>query len=380
MPFRPEGSLISKLGNVMTGYGPGSSPPNAQTMPPQRQAAVGGVGGATPPTAGLPGSMPPSTPPPQPTPTPMAGPRPSGQPGQTMTFTPKTAMVRPDFFIPGMPSPLLGGMGVRARISGVDPGMLRAAIQSKLNRSISQQPKKRKEAEIEKVSKKRKSYGPGGRWIHDRAHRIMKDEDTPKNVAYAIATQQAHSVGKSPKRFRTAGGIARAKSKYDQPGGYRKTAEDKSRDVRMLSPDYVERIGRTQQKVFPHVLGGFVGGIGAAMGGAAGNLARRGGASKLPIAAGALLGAGAGYGLGRLQWKRTVGDRDFGKGERRAALRAIRAAKVQGYNPILVDKRRDAEFDKVRGILRNQKKKTAAVRAYMDEFLAIARCAHDTGQ
>lgn len=158
MPFRPDGSLISKLGNIMTGYGPGSSPPNAQTMPPQRQAAVGGIGGATPPTAGLPGSMPPSTPPPQPTPTPMAGPRPSGQPGQSTTFAPKTAMVRPDFFIPETPGLLLGGMGVRAHAHGVDPALLRAAIQSKLERI--RQPKKQKEAEIEKVSKKRKSMGP----------------------------------------------------------------------------------------------------------------------------------------------------------------------------------------------------------------------------
>lgn len=376
MPFRSEGSLLSKLGNVMTGYGPGSSPPNAQTMPPQQQASVGGVGGRTQPTAGMPGSMPPSMPPPQPTPAPMAGPKPSGQPGQSTTFAPKTAMIRPDFLIPGAANPLLGGMGVRAAVHGVDPNILRSVIQSKLSQSLAPQPKKQKEAEIEKVSKKRKSYGPGGRWIHDRAHRIMQEGDTPKNVAYAIATQQGHAVGKSPKGFRTPAGVARAKSKYDQPRGYRKTASDK--EVRMLSPDYVESIGRKQQKVAPHILGGFLGTVGGAAGTGLGATLGRG--SKPAMAAGALLGAGAGYVLGRRQWNQIAGGRDFGKAERRAALQAIRTAKAQGYKPVLVESRGEAEFDKVREILRNQKKKTAAVKAYMDEFLSIAGHAYDSGR
>ena len=68
-------------------------------------------------------------------------------------------------------------------------------------------------------------YGPGGKWIHDRAHRIMKDGDTPKDTAYALATQQAHKVGKSPKDFRTSEGVHEAKEKYDEPKAeYQKTA------------------------------------------------------------------------------------------------------------------------------------------------------------
>jgi hypothetical protein len=284
-------------------------------------------------------------------------------------------MVRPDFLIPGAANPLLGGMGVRAAAHGVDPNILRSVIQSKLSRSMASQPKKQKEAEIEKVSKKRKSFGPGGRWIHDRAHRIMKDGDTPKNVAYAIATQQGHAVGKSPKRFRTPVGVARAKSKYDQPGGYRKTASD--REVRMLSPDYVERIGRLQQKIAPHGVGVMFGGFGSAIGVGAGSALKKG---PGVAAGGALLGALGGYGLGRHRWNQMARGRDFGKGERRAALRAIRAAKAQGYKPVLVESRGEAEFDKVREILRNQKKKTAAVKSYMDEFLAIARRAYDSSR
>lgn len=77
------------------------------------------------------------------------------------------------------------------------------------------------------------SYGPGGKWIHDRAHRIMEEGKTQdeygaekgKQVAYAIATQQAHKTGKSPKDFRTSAGVREAKQKYDEPKSeYQKTA------------------------------------------------------------------------------------------------------------------------------------------------------------
>ncbi len=49
-------------------------------------------------------------------------------------------------------------------------------------------------------------FGPAGKWIHDRAHRIMAEGDLSdqygdqgKNVAYAIATQQAHKMRTTPK-------------------------------------------------------------------------------------------------------------------------------------------------------------------------------------
>lgn len=71
------------------------------------------------------------------------------------------------------------------------------------------------------------SYGPAGKWIHDRAHGIMEDGKTPKDVAYAVATHQAHKMGKSPKGFRTAAGVREAKKKYDSPqSAYQKTAQD----------------------------------------------------------------------------------------------------------------------------------------------------------
>jgi len=207
-------------------------------------------------------------------------------------------------------------------------------------------------------------------WIDQRAKHIReKNPDMDESTSWAIATQQAHKLGKTPKNYGTAEGKREAKVKYDKPRKeYRKTAEDKT--VRMLSPDYVERVGSTQQKVAPHVVGGFMGVPLGVMGGAAGDLIRGPASrSKLPVAAGAALGAAAGYGLGRLAWHRQAGGRNFGKGERRAALRAIREAKRQGYTPILVDKRRDAEFDKIKDILR--KKASASLvkmAAFADEL------------
>ena len=84
------------------------------------------------------------------------------------------------------------------------------------------------------------NYGPGGKWIHDRAHEIMKQtvpeygEEKGKEVAYAMATLQAHRVGATPKhsgrgrsgpRFGTGQGRAEARNLYRRPlSEYKKTA------------------------------------------------------------------------------------------------------------------------------------------------------------
>jgi hypothetical protein len=82
----------------------------------------------------------------------------------------------------------------------------------------------------------RGSYGSGGKWIHDRANSLMDGrkkgslierygEKRGKSIAYAIATQQAHKVGKSPKKHRTAEGVRTAKRKFGKPmKEYQKTA------------------------------------------------------------------------------------------------------------------------------------------------------------
>lgn len=81
------------------------------------------------------------------------------------------------------------------------------------------------------------------KWIHDRAMSMKKDmektygPEKAEQVAFAVATQQAHRLGKSPKtfkskvtgkkeRFGTPEGRREAKSKFDKPKKeYQKTAE-----------------------------------------------------------------------------------------------------------------------------------------------------------
>lgn len=72
----------------------------------------------------------------------------------------------------------------------------------------------------------RGSYGPGGKWIYQRAKHIRsKNPDMDESTSFAIATQQAHKVGKSPKKFRTEEGVQAAKAKMRGPQElYKKTA------------------------------------------------------------------------------------------------------------------------------------------------------------
>lgn len=64
------------------------------------------------------------------------------------------------------------------------------------------------------------------KWIHDRARHIQaKNPSMPEGEAWAIATQQSHAVGKSPKGYGTAEGRHKAKSKYKTPSDDKKTAD-----------------------------------------------------------------------------------------------------------------------------------------------------------
>ena len=63
-------------------------------------------------------------------------------------------------------------------------------------------------------------------WIHNRADHIRaKNPSMPEGEAWAIATQQSHAVGKSPKEYGTAEGRHEAKSKYKTPNDDKKTAD-----------------------------------------------------------------------------------------------------------------------------------------------------------
>lgn len=62
-------------------------------------------------------------------------------------------------------------------------------------------------------------------WIHNRADRILrKNPSMDEREAFAIATQQAHALGKSPKGYGTAEGRAAARRKYRTPQDDQKTA------------------------------------------------------------------------------------------------------------------------------------------------------------
>lgn len=62
-------------------------------------------------------------------------------------------------------------------------------------------------------------------WIHERAKHISaKNPSMPESEAWAIATQQAHATGKSPKGYGTLVGRREAKQKYDTPKDDKKTA------------------------------------------------------------------------------------------------------------------------------------------------------------
>ena len=64
---------------------------------------------------------------------------------------------------------------------------------------------------------------PCGSWIRQRAKRIQEEtkkeygKEKGERVAYAVATQQAHAKGKSPKRYGTPEGRAEAKDKHEEP-------------------------------------------------------------------------------------------------------------------------------------------------------------------
>lgn len=62
-------------------------------------------------------------------------------------------------------------------------------------------------------------------WIHNRAeHLLAKNPSMNKSTAFAIATQQSHALGKSPKGYGTLKGRSEAKGKYDTPKDDKKTA------------------------------------------------------------------------------------------------------------------------------------------------------------
>lgn len=93
------------------------------------------------------------------------------------------------------------------------------------------------------------------RWIHNRAEHILaKNPSMSKSEAFAIATQQSHAVGKSPRGYGTAQGRDTAKAKYPTPSDDRKTANPGNLDSPKMAA-FVDELGKiadiNQQRLHP---------------------------------------------------------------------------------------------------------------------------------
>lgn len=81
------------------------------------------------------------------------------------------------------------------------------------------------------------------KWIHDRAeHLLAKNPDMDKSQAFAIATQQSHSLGKSPKGYGTSKGREEAKEKYETPHDDKKKANPGNLDSPKLAALFDEAV------------------------------------------------------------------------------------------------------------------------------------------
>ncbi len=92
------------------------------------------------------------------------------------------------------------------------------------------------------------------KWIHDRARHLQaKNPEMPESQAFAIATQQSHAVGKSPKGYGTAEGRREAKAKYDTPSDDKKTA-----DPRGVGREFEKDSGKSKIARLLPFLDGFI--------------------------------------------------------------------------------------------------------------------------
>lgn len=96
------------------------------------------------------------------------------------------------------------------------------------------------------------------RWIHSRAeHLLAKNPDMSKSQAFAIATQQSHAAGKTPKGYGTAEGKSVAKEKFDKPKKeYEKTPNPGSLDSPKLKSAGVGSAVGSVLKQVPGLKGG----------------------------------------------------------------------------------------------------------------------------
>lgn len=200
----------------------------------------------------------------------------------------------------------------------------------------------------------------------------------PESQAFAIATQQSHALGKSPKGYGTAEGKATAKAKYTTPGDDKKTAGVLMHSYGSMRSEILKiaNVGESLLqlvKEHPHIASTAAGaGVGALEGGEGHRLQG--------AAAGGLIGAGASHlhqHLGKVQGARAAAQKEVGSALEGAASHAAaapralaKAPKVHISGPGVVEAPKlrpkpaiaDAEFEAV---------KAASMWAMADEFTKI---------
>jgi hypothetical protein len=97
-------------------------------------------------------------------------------------------------------------------------------------------------------------------WIHDRARHILRgNPEMDESEAFAIATQQAHALKKSPKGYGTPEGRVAARRKYRTPADDVKTADPTPKEAMWMAfQDELEKTGafpdlRTALSAIPRV-------------------------------------------------------------------------------------------------------------------------------
>lgn len=148
-------------------------------------------------------------------------------------------------------------------------------------------------------------------WIEQRAARIRhKNPDMPESQSWAIATQQAYKMGKTPKGYGTKSGKREARMKYGRPRReYQKTAsvqmaafsDEFVKIARSLGKDFLGGIDPTGGATFQYGMQdvekpGVVNPNLARAAGTAGGVV--GGALVVPSAISGLIGAGKGLASG----------------------------------------------------------------------------------
>ena len=110
------------------------------------------------------------------------------------------------------------------------------------------------------------------KWIHDRAeHLLSKNPTMDKSLAFAIATQQAHATGHTPKGYGTAEGKHEAKTKFDTPKGDEQRANPRGLDSPKMASKKDEDLEKaTHDAVAKSSLLGLTGGASLAGAGIAG--------------------------------------------------------------------------------------------------------------